>query len=143
MSPPDGVMELDNIDAAKQMVGQGLGVALLPRASVDAGTGRWPVAGAIDIEGERHRSADRSSRSGGATLGHRPGRWRRSSISSTRSGKSCPGPVGRRIPLAIPAELGLGTVRGCVTEDAGQAYRRINTRSLVLRGRPGIRSSTP
>jgi len=33
---PSGVMELDNIDAAKQMVGQGLGVALLPRTAVAA-----------------------------------------------------------------------------------------------------------
>ncbi len=31
---PSGVMELDNIDAAKQMVGQGLGVALLPHTAV-------------------------------------------------------------------------------------------------------------
>jgi DNA-binding transcriptional LysR family regulator len=31
---PRGVMELDNIDAAKQMVEQGLGVALLPQTSV-------------------------------------------------------------------------------------------------------------
>jgi DNA-binding transcriptional LysR family regulator len=43
-------MELDNIDAAKQMVGQGLGVALLPHASVAAelADGRFR---AIDIEG--------------------------------------------------------------------------------------------
>lgn len=33
---PSGVMELDNIDAAKQMVGQGLGVALLPHTAVAA-----------------------------------------------------------------------------------------------------------
>lgn len=33
---PNGVMELDNIDAAKQMVGHGLGVALLPYSSVAA-----------------------------------------------------------------------------------------------------------
>ncbi len=33
---PNGVMELDNIDAAKQMVGHGLGVALLPYTSVAA-----------------------------------------------------------------------------------------------------------
>lgn len=33
---PSGVMELDNIDAAKQMVGQGLGVALLPYTSIAA-----------------------------------------------------------------------------------------------------------
>jgi DNA-binding transcriptional LysR family regulator len=33
---PRGVMELDNIDAAKQMVEQGLGVALLPATSVAA-----------------------------------------------------------------------------------------------------------
>jgi DNA-binding transcriptional LysR family regulator len=31
---PRGVMELDNIDAAKQMVEQGLGIALLPRTAV-------------------------------------------------------------------------------------------------------------
>lgn len=31
---PSGVMELDNIDAAKQMVGQGLGIALLPHTAV-------------------------------------------------------------------------------------------------------------
>ena len=31
---PGGVMELDNIDAAKQMVGQGLGIALLPQTAV-------------------------------------------------------------------------------------------------------------
>jgi DNA-binding transcriptional LysR family regulator len=47
---PDGVMELDNIDAAKQMVGQGLGVALLPRASVDAELADGRLR-AIDIEG--------------------------------------------------------------------------------------------
>lgn len=33
---PSGVMELDNIDAAKQMVGQGLGIALLPTTAVAA-----------------------------------------------------------------------------------------------------------
>jgi DNA-binding transcriptional LysR family regulator len=31
---PSGVIELDNIDAAKQMVDQGLGIALLPRTAV-------------------------------------------------------------------------------------------------------------
>jgi DNA-binding transcriptional LysR family regulator len=31
---PDGVMELDNIDAAKKMVERGLGIALLPRTAV-------------------------------------------------------------------------------------------------------------
>jgi DNA-binding transcriptional LysR family regulator len=31
---PNGVMELDNIDAAKQMVGQGLGIALLPLTAI-------------------------------------------------------------------------------------------------------------
>ncbi len=31
---PSGVMELDNIDAAKQMVGKGLGIALLPHTAV-------------------------------------------------------------------------------------------------------------
>jgi DNA-binding transcriptional LysR family regulator len=33
-SPPRGVLELDNIDAAKRMVLAGLGVALLPRTAV-------------------------------------------------------------------------------------------------------------
>ena len=33
---PRGVMELDNIDAAKKMVEQGLGVALLPHTAVAA-----------------------------------------------------------------------------------------------------------
>jgi DNA-binding transcriptional LysR family regulator len=33
---PRGVMELDNIDAAKQMVEQGLGIALLPTTSIAA-----------------------------------------------------------------------------------------------------------
>jgi DNA-binding transcriptional LysR family regulator len=38
---PAGVMELDNIDAAKQMVGAGLGIALLPLTAVarELGTG--------------------------------------------------------------------------------------------------------
>ena len=47
---PGGIMELDNIDAAKQMVGQGLGVALLPNTSVasELADGRLR---AIDIEG--------------------------------------------------------------------------------------------
>lgn len=33
---PNGVMELDNIDAAKQMVSQGLGIALLPQTAIAA-----------------------------------------------------------------------------------------------------------
>ena len=43
-------MELDNIDSAKQMVGQGLGIALLPHTSVasELADGRLR---AIDIEG--------------------------------------------------------------------------------------------
>jgi DNA-binding transcriptional LysR family regulator len=47
---PGGVMELDNIDSAKQMVGQGLGVALLPHTSIasELADGRLR---AIDIEG--------------------------------------------------------------------------------------------
>ena len=47
---PSGIMELDNIDAAKQMVGQGLGVALLPHTSVasELGDGRLR---AIVVEG--------------------------------------------------------------------------------------------
>jgi DNA-binding transcriptional LysR family regulator len=49
---PGGVMELDNIDAAKQMVGQGLGIALLPFTAVarelDAGDLR-----AVTLDGLR------------------------------------------------------------------------------------------
>jgi DNA-binding transcriptional LysR family regulator len=49
---PRGIMELDNIDAAKQMVEQGLGVALLPgtavSAELEAGT-----LNAVTIEGAR------------------------------------------------------------------------------------------
>jgi DNA-binding transcriptional LysR family regulator len=43
---PRGYLEVDNIDAAKRMVEQRLGIALLPRTSVQAeiGTGRlFPV----------------------------------------------------------------------------------------------------
>jgi len=47
---PGGVMELDNIDAAKQMVVQGLGVALLPHMSVAAELTDGRLR-AIDIEG--------------------------------------------------------------------------------------------
>ncbi|MGZ9159924.1 MAG: LysR family transcriptional regulator [Candidatus Limnocylindrales bacterium] len=47
---PNGVMELDNIDAAKQMVGAGLGVALLPHASVAAELADGRLR-AIDIQG--------------------------------------------------------------------------------------------
>jgi DNA-binding transcriptional LysR family regulator len=47
---PGGVMELDNIDSAKQMVGQGLGVALLPLTSVAAELADGRLR-AIDIEG--------------------------------------------------------------------------------------------
>jgi DNA-binding transcriptional LysR family regulator len=47
---PSGVIELDNIDAAKQMVGQGLGIALLPQTSVAAELADGRLR-AIDIEG--------------------------------------------------------------------------------------------
>lgn len=47
---PSGVIELDNIDAAKQMVGQGLGIALLPHTSVAAELADGRLR-AIDIEG--------------------------------------------------------------------------------------------
>jgi DNA-binding transcriptional LysR family regulator len=49
---PRGVMELDNIDAAKQMVGKGLGVALLPHTAVasELADGRLH---AIEIEGSQ------------------------------------------------------------------------------------------
>jgi DNA-binding transcriptional LysR family regulator len=47
---PSGVIELDNIDAAKQMVGQGLGIALLPNTSVAAELADGRLR-ALDIEG--------------------------------------------------------------------------------------------
>ena len=47
---PNGVMELDNIDAAKQMVGHGLGVALLPYTSVAAELADGRLH-AVDIDG--------------------------------------------------------------------------------------------
>ena len=47
---PGSVMELDNIDSAKQMVGQGLGIALLPHTSVAAELADGRLR-AIDIEG--------------------------------------------------------------------------------------------
>jgi DNA-binding transcriptional LysR family regulator len=49
---PRGVMELDNIDAAKQMVGHGLGIALLPHTAV-AGELRDGRLVAITIAGSR------------------------------------------------------------------------------------------
>lgn len=47
---PNGVMELDNIDAAKQMVGQALGIALLPHTAVAAELADGRLR-AITIEG--------------------------------------------------------------------------------------------
>jgi DNA-binding transcriptional LysR family regulator len=54
---PNGVMELDNIDAAKQMVGQGLGIALLPYTSVAAelADGRLRAIDIKDAEPIRRR----------------------------------------------------------------------------------------
>ena len=67
---PSGVMELDNIDAAKQMVGQGLGIALLPLTAVagELADGRLR---AIDIAGmppiRRRIAAIRRADLGGVT----------------------------------------------------------------------------
>ena len=47
---PNGVMELDNIDAAKQMVGQGLGIPLLPHTAVAAELGDGRLR-AVTIDG--------------------------------------------------------------------------------------------
>ncbi|HEY7523476.1 MAG TPA: LysR family transcriptional regulator [Candidatus Limnocylindrales bacterium] len=49
---PRGVMELDNIDAAKQMVEQGLGVALLPATAVTAELADGRLT-AVAIDGAR------------------------------------------------------------------------------------------
>ena len=53
---PRGYLEVDNIDAAKRMVEQRLGIALLPRTSVQAeiGTGGFPVA-VIDMSPVRRQ----------------------------------------------------------------------------------------
>ena len=45
---PRGVMELDNIDAAKKMVQQGLGVALLPQTAVAGELADGSLAGRSD-----------------------------------------------------------------------------------------------
>jgi DNA-binding transcriptional LysR family regulator len=54
---PRGVMELDNIDAAKKMVRQGLGVALLPYTAVaeELGAGTLATVGITDAEPVRRR----------------------------------------------------------------------------------------
>ncbi len=48
---PRGYLEVDNIDAAKRMVEQNLGIALLPLTSVKAeiGTGRLAPVAVIDM----------------------------------------------------------------------------------------------
>ena len=63
---PSGIMELDNIDAAKQMVGQGLGVALLPHVG-RLGARRRPTAR------DRHRGsgADPAAYGGDPAARHR------------------------------------------------------------------------
>jgi len=74
---PTGVMELDNIDAAKKMVEQGFGVALLPHTSVadelDAGTlAEVAVQGAEPVRREivaiRRRDAGPATGTVGAFL---------------------------------------------------------------------------
>jgi DNA-binding transcriptional LysR family regulator len=54
---PRGVMELDNIDAAKEMVGQGLGVALLPATAVadEVASGELSIVGLIGTAPIRRR----------------------------------------------------------------------------------------
>jgi DNA-binding transcriptional LysR family regulator len=49
---PRGVMELDNIDAAKQMVCEGLGVALLPQTAIAAELSDGRLR-AVKVEGSR------------------------------------------------------------------------------------------
>jgi DNA-binding transcriptional LysR family regulator len=68
---PSGVMELDNIDAAKQMVGQGLGVALLPYTSVAAelADGRLRAIDIKDAEPIRRRVVAIRRRDLGAVSG--------------------------------------------------------------------------
>jgi DNA-binding transcriptional LysR family regulator len=54
---PRGVMELDNIDAAKEMVGQGLGVALLPTTAVadEVASGELSIVGLLGTAPIRRR----------------------------------------------------------------------------------------
>ena len=54
---PSGLMELDNIDASKKMVAQGLGVALLPRTAVaeELATGRLAPIRILDAPPLRRR----------------------------------------------------------------------------------------
>jgi DNA-binding transcriptional LysR family regulator len=68
---PRGVMELDNIDAAKQMVGQGLGVALLPHTAVAAelAAGRLAAVPITDTEPIRRRIVAIRRRGLGAPTG--------------------------------------------------------------------------
>jgi DNA-binding transcriptional LysR family regulator len=66
-----GVMELDNIDAAKQMVGQGLGVALLPSTAVagELADGRLRAIPIADAPSMRRRIAVIRRRDVGALSG--------------------------------------------------------------------------
>ena len=68
---PGGVMELDNIDSAKQMVGQGLGVALLPSTAVavELADGRLRAIEIADAPPIRRRIVAIRSRDVGALSG--------------------------------------------------------------------------
>lgn len=68
---PSSVMELDNIDAAKQMVGQGLGVALLPTTSVAAelADGRLQALQLYGVEPIRRRIVTIRRRDLGSPVG--------------------------------------------------------------------------
>ena len=77
---PRGVMELDNIDAAKKMVQQGLGVALLPQTAVagELADGSLVAVRIADVE-PAHRQIVAVRRKDD---GDRPGLWQRSWRSS-------------------------------------------------------------
>ena len=68
---PEGVMELDNIDAAKKMVEQGFGVALLPHTSVkdELADGRLAAVAIRDAEPVRREIVAVRRKDAGAPTG--------------------------------------------------------------------------
>jgi DNA-binding transcriptional LysR family regulator len=76
---PQGVMELDNIDAAKKMVEQGFGVALLPHTSVtdELDAGRLAEVTIRDAQPVRRQIVAIRRRDAGPPVGRVPRHFRR------------------------------------------------------------------